>query len=85
MVGLMVREGHLHEGVVHGLLELWSPDEIACCLPLDFPEDPEMRVSHETIYQSLFVQGRGELSCELARCLRTGCCVHRLIPPTSAW
>ncbi len=39
---------------------------------MDFPDDPEMRVSHETIYQSLFVQGRGELRRELVRCLRTG-------------
>jgi IS30 family transposase len=39
---------------------------------LDYPDDPEMRVSHETIYQSLFVQSRGELRRELARCLRSG-------------
>lgn len=39
---------------------------------MDFPDDPSMRISHETIYQSLFVQGRGELRRELARCLRTG-------------
>jgi len=58
--------------VAHGLQELWSPDEIARRLPLDFPDDPEMRVSHETIYQSLYVQGRGELRRELARCLRSG-------------
>jgi IS30 family transposase len=39
---------------------------------LEFPDDPTMHVSHETIYQSLFVQGRGELRRELSRCLRTG-------------
>lgn len=39
---------------------------------MDYPDDPEMRVSHEIIYQSLFVQGRGELRRELARCLRSG-------------
>src|SRR5438132_6875592 len=39
---------------------------------MEFPDDPMMRVSHETIYQSLFVQGRGELRRELHRCLRTG-------------
>jgi IS30 family transposase len=39
---------------------------------LEFADDPMMHVSHETIYQSLFVQGRGELRRELARCLRTG-------------
>jgi IS30 family transposase len=39
---------------------------------MDFPDDPSMRISHETIYHSLFVQGRGELRRELARCLRSG-------------
>jgi IS30 family transposase len=41
-------------------------------LRLEFPDDPMMRVSHETIYQALFVQGRGELRRELSRCLRSG-------------
>jgi IS30 family transposase len=41
-------------------------------LRIEFPHDPMMWVSHETIYQSLFVQGRGELRRELARCLRSG-------------
>jgi transposase, IS30 family len=50
----------------------WSPEEIARRLPREFPDDPMMRVSHETIYRSLYVQGRGELRRELARCLRTG-------------
>ena len=54
------------------LEEFWSPKEIARRLVLDFPDDPSMRISHETIYQSLFVQGRGELRRELARCLRSG-------------
>src|SRR5205807_4779521 len=67
-----LRAGRLRDAVTRRLLELWSPDEIARRLPLDFPDDPEMRVSHETIYQSLFVQGRGELRRELARCLRSG-------------
>jgi IS30 family transposase len=64
--------GRLLDEVSKRLEQLWSPDEIARRLPLDFPDDPEMRVSHETIYQSLFVQGRGELRRELARCLRSG-------------
>ncbi len=55
-----------------GLSSCGRPTKIARRLPLDFPDDPEMRVSHETIYQSLFVQGRGELRRELARCLRSG-------------
>jgi transposase, IS30 family len=67
-----LRVGRLLDEVTKRLEELWSPDEIARRLPLDFPDDPEMRVSHETIYQSLFVQGRGELRRELARCLRSG-------------
>ena len=50
----------------------WSPEEIARRLPIEFPDDPMMRVSHETIYQAIYVQGRGELRRELARCLRTG-------------
>jgi len=64
--------GKLHREVSRRLLQLWSPQEIARRLPLDYPDEPAMRVSHETIYQSLFVQGRGELRRELARCLRSG-------------
>jgi IS30 family transposase len=58
--------------VTEWLEEFWSPKEIARRLVLDFPDDPSMRISHETIYQSLFVQGRGELRRELTRCLRSG-------------
>ena len=64
--------GRLLLEVSRRLEQLWSPQEISQRLALDFPDDPEMRVSHETIYQSLFVQGRGELRRELARCLRSG-------------
>jgi IS30 family transposase len=49
-----------------------SPEQIARRLRQDFPDEPEMRVSHETIYQSLYVQGRGALKRELTKCLRTG-------------
>ncbi len=52
--------------------EWWSPVQIARRLRREFPDDPMMWVSHETIYQSLYVQGRGELRRELARCLRSG-------------
>jgi IS30 family transposase len=52
--------------------EWWSPQQIAHRLRTEFPGDPMMRVSHETIYQALYVQGRGELRRELARCLRAG-------------
>ena len=50
----------------------WSPEQIAARLRLDFPDDESMRVSHEAIYQSLYVQGRGALRRELTACLRTG-------------
>jgi transposase, IS30 family len=67
-----LEHGRLVDEVARRLEQLWSPQEIAACLRLDHADDPEMRVSHETIYQSLFVQGRGELRRELARCLRSG-------------
>lgn len=50
----------------------WSPEQIARRLPLDFPDDPSMRISHEAIYQALYVQGRGALRRALTACLRTG-------------
>ena len=50
----------------------WSPAQISHRLPLDFPDDPTMRISHEAIYQALYVQGRGALRRELTACLRTG-------------
>jgi IS30 family transposase len=59
--------------VVKAKLSLrWSPQQIAGWLPLAYPQDPVMRVSHETIYLSLFIQSRGALRRELQRCLRTG-------------
>jgi IS30 family transposase len=62
----------LRRKVEDALLELWSPEQIAQQLRLDHPGDPMMQVSHETIYQSLFVQGRGALKKELVKCLRSG-------------
>jgi transposase, IS30 family len=50
----------------------WSPEQIAYRLRVDFPDDESMRISHEAIYQSLFIQGRGALKRELVACLRTG-------------
>jgi len=50
----------------------WSPEQISQRLKLDFPDDASMRVSHEAIYQALYVQGRGALRRELTACLRTG-------------
>lgn len=57
--------------------ELWSPAQISAQLRVEFPDDPMMRVSPETIYQSLYVQGRGALRKELAACLRTGRAIRR--------
>ena len=50
----------------------WSPEQISARLKVEFPDDESMRISHEAIYQSLFVQGRGGLKRELSACLRTG-------------
>ena len=50
----------------------WSPEQISRRLLLDFPDDASMRISHEAIYQALYIQGRGALRRELCACLRTG-------------
>ena len=50
----------------------WSPQQIANRLPIDFPEDESMRISHEAIYQALYIEGRGALSRHLCMCLRSG-------------
>jgi IS30 family transposase len=50
----------------------WSPEQISNRLRVDFPDDVSMRISHEAIYQALYVQGRGALKRELVACLRTG-------------
>jgi IS30 family transposase len=50
----------------------WSPEQISHRLGADFPDDESMRISHEAIYQSLFIEGRGALKRELVACLRTG-------------
>ena len=55
----------------------YSPEQIAAGLVIDFPDDEGMRISPETIYQSLYVQGRGALRRELASCLRTGRAVRK--------
>jgi transposase, IS30 family len=57
--------------------QFWSPRQISERLQTEFPDDPMMRVSHETIYQSLYVQGRGALRKELAACLRTGRAIRK--------
>ena len=50
----------------------WSPEQIAHRLPIDFPDDPTMRISHEAIYQALYIKDRGALERDLVPCLRTG-------------
>jgi transposase, IS30 family len=62
----------LREAVESKLELRWSPQQIAAWLRISYPDDPEMRVSHETIYLSLFVQSKGALRKELARYLRRG-------------
>jgi IS30 family transposase len=68
----LVLEPRLRAVVEAKLALRWSPQQLAGWLPLAYPQDPVMRVSHETIYLSLFVQSRGALRRELQRCLRTG-------------
>lgn len=64
--------GRLRDVVEAMLVLRWSPQQISARLKLEFPDDLSMRVSHETIYQSLFVQSRGALRKELTVCLRSG-------------
>ncbi|MFP2913413.1 IS30 family transposase [Pyxidicoccus sp. 3LFB2] len=62
----------LRQEVVRRLEECWSPQQIAASLQRDFPHRPELHVSHETLYRSLYVQTRGALRKQLTACLRTG-------------
>jgi IS30 family transposase len=50
----------------------WSPEQISHRLVIGFPDDESMRISHEAIYQALYIEGRGALKRELSACLRTG-------------
>jgi transposase, IS30 family len=70
--GKLAVNERLHDEVQRRLLDEHSPEQIAKRLCLDFPDDPEMRVSPETIYTSIYVQGKGNLRRELHTCLRTG-------------
>jgi len=67
----------LREYVQTRLTSKWSPEQISLDLAIAFPDRLEMRVSHETIYQSLYVQSRGALRRDLTACLRTGRAVRR--------
>jgi IS30 family transposase len=71
-VGKLARNERLRAQVQTRLQDNHSPEQIARRLRREFPGDAEMRVSHETIYQAIYVQGRGQLRRELHTCLRTG-------------
>lgn len=62
----------LHDAVAARLAEGWSPEQVSARLVRDHPDDEGLRVSHETIYQTLFLQARGELATQLRLALRTG-------------
>ncbi len=68
----LAHRGRLRDEVEAMLERRWSPQQISARLIIEFPDDLSMRVSHETIYQSLFVQSRGALRKELTACLRSG-------------
>lgn len=70
--GKLGRNALLCAEVQQLLTKKYSPEQIAGRLARQYPDRPEMQVSHETVYKALYVQGRGELRRDLAKCLRTG-------------
>ena len=68
---LLTRHTALCELVAGKLVQDWSPQQISGWLKMEYPNDPSLRVSHETIYRSLFIQARGALKQELVRHLRS--------------
>jgi IS30 family transposase len=92
MTPRLARPGALREAVVSRLNRRWSPRQIATWLRLEFPDQPEMHVSHETIYQAIYLQSRGNLRAELKhqKALRSGRTRRRARPAgaissTRAW
>ncbi|MCS0635521.1 IS30 family transposase [Streptomyces sp. LP05-1] len=75
--GKIGQNQELRDFIRHHLERRWSPEQICQALRTRFPDRPEMHVTHETVYQALYVQGRGELRRELARALRTGRTMRR--------
>jgi transposase, IS30 family len=82
-VARLARHVRLREQVQQQLLAHHSPEQISRRLVVDFGDDAEMRVSHEAIYQALYVQGRGALRRDLTGCLRTGRAVRKPHRPTT--
>ena len=76
-VGKIGQNSVLRDFIQEHLALRWSPEQVCHALRRRFPDRPEMHVVHETIYQALYVQGRGELKRELTRALRTGRAVRR--------
>src|SRR5215475_2305173 len=73
----LARDPVLRAEVQRLLGRRYSPEQVSGRLKVDYPDDPSMRVSHETIYQSIYVYPRGELKRELKACLRSGRAVRR--------
>jgi IS30 family transposase len=78
----LAQPGPLRDGVLALLAQRWSPRQIAARLRREFPDQAELRVSHETIYQAIYLQARGNLRAELARqtALRSGRAARRTRP-----
>ncbi|MGW6746732.1 IS30 family transposase, partial [Streptomyces sp. NPDC055025] len=75
--GKISQNPELRDFIQDHLTKRWSPEQVCHALRRNFPDRPEMRVTHETIYQALYVQGRGELRRELTRALRTGRAIRK--------
>ena len=76
----LVASSQLHDAVNEGLEQKWSPEQISARLTEEYPDDPEMTVSHETIYHTLYLQAKGELRTELTVSLRCGRAGHGAFP-----
>ncbi|MGH3874676.1 MAG: transposase [Pseudonocardiaceae bacterium] len=68
----LVASSRLHDAVNEGLKQKWSPEQISARLVENYSDEPEMRVAHETIYQTLYLQGKDELRTQLEFALRQG-------------
>ncbi|GAA0404275.1 IS30 family transposase [Streptomyces luteireticuli] len=75
--GKIGQNPELRDFIQHHLERRWSPEQICQALRARFPDRPEMHVTHETVYQALYVQSRGELRRELTKALRTGRTMRR--------